>query len=187
MAGFGDPITQTAFSIHENRGGSSPLCLVRGSRGRLRYRQVGKLRSTWFEESQRQKGYQNSQTGGSGMLKRRGKSLTTPICLQSWQPLNQSGGKSSTVILSPMRGTEKKGASFLRTHTRAIARLVRSGHVRVIVTTNFDRLMENALREEGIEPTVVFVCGHGSKGQSRLPTVDATSSKFTETIRTREF
>lgn len=36
-----------------------------------------------------------------------------------------------------------------------MARLVRSGHVRVIVTTNFDRLIENALREEGVEPTVV--------------------------------
>jgi SIR2-like domain len=37
----------------------------------------------------------------------------------------------------------------------AIADLVVSGHVRVIVTTNFDRLMENALRERGVEPTVV--------------------------------
>jgi hypothetical protein len=31
----------------------------------------------------------------------------------------------------------------------AIAQLVRAGYVRVIVTTNFDRLMENALRERG--------------------------------------
>lgn len=37
----------------------------------------------------------------------------------------------------------------------AIAELVRAGFVRVIVTTNFDRLMENALREHGVEPTVV--------------------------------
>jgi hypothetical protein len=38
---------------------------------------------------------------------------------------------------------------------RAIAKLVRDGFIRVIVTTNFDRLLENALRDEGIEPTVV--------------------------------
>lgn len=38
---------------------------------------------------------------------------------------------------------------------RAIAAMVKSGHIRVIVTTNFDRLMENALRDLGIEPTVV--------------------------------
>jgi len=37
----------------------------------------------------------------------------------------------------------------------AIASLVQSGHVRVIVTTNFDRLLENSLRERGVEPTVV--------------------------------
>lgn len=37
----------------------------------------------------------------------------------------------------------------------AIADLVKDGFVRVIVTTNFDRLLENALRERGVEPTVV--------------------------------
>ena len=38
---------------------------------------------------------------------------------------------------------------------RAIARLVQGGYVRVIVTTNFDRLIENALTEQGVEPTIV--------------------------------
>lgn len=37
----------------------------------------------------------------------------------------------------------------------AIAALVAAGFIRVIITTNFDRLMENALREAGVEPTVV--------------------------------
>jgi len=37
----------------------------------------------------------------------------------------------------------------------AIARLVVDGHVRVIVTPNFDRLLETALREAGIEPTII--------------------------------
>lgn len=38
---------------------------------------------------------------------------------------------------------------------RAIATLVRSGHVRVIVTTNFDRLIETALDEAGVAPLVI--------------------------------
>ncbi|MCX4399485.1 SIR2 family protein (plasmid) [Streptomyces sp. NBC_00053] len=38
---------------------------------------------------------------------------------------------------------------------QAIARLVAAGHVRIVLTTNFDRLMETALRQVGIEPTVV--------------------------------
>lgn len=37
----------------------------------------------------------------------------------------------------------------------AIARLVKDGVIRVIITTNFDRLIENALREIGVEPTVI--------------------------------
>lgn len=39
-------------------------------------------------------------------------------------------------------------------HT-AIADLVKGGFVKVIVTTNFDRLVENALREAGLDPVVL--------------------------------
>jgi NAD-dependent SIR2 family protein deacetylase len=38
---------------------------------------------------------------------------------------------------------------------QAIARLADAGLVRIVLTTNFDRLAETALREAGIEPTVV--------------------------------
>lgn len=38
---------------------------------------------------------------------------------------------------------------------RAIAQLVKRGSIRVILTTNFDRLMERALQEAGISPQVV--------------------------------
>lgn len=38
---------------------------------------------------------------------------------------------------------------------RAIAELVKRGYVKVIVTTNFDRLMEQALDEAGVSPQVI--------------------------------
>jgi len=38
---------------------------------------------------------------------------------------------------------------------KAIARLVKSGHVRVIITTNFDRLLEAALDGVGVQPVVI--------------------------------
>lgn len=38
---------------------------------------------------------------------------------------------------------------------KAIAQLVARGFIRVIVTTNFDRLVENAIRDEGLEPVVI--------------------------------
>lgn len=38
---------------------------------------------------------------------------------------------------------------------RAIAKLVSGGYVRVILTTNFDRLIERAIEDEGITPAVI--------------------------------
>lgn len=38
---------------------------------------------------------------------------------------------------------------------RALARLAARGFIRVILTTNFDRLTETALRDAGVEPTVI--------------------------------
>ena len=38
---------------------------------------------------------------------------------------------------------------------RAIAKLVADGYVRIIVTTNFDQLIETALRDAGVTPTVL--------------------------------
>ena len=53
---------------------------------------------------------------------------------------------------------------------RAIAQLVREGFVRVIVTTNFDRLLEKALEGEGVEAEVITSPGQ-IKGALPLPHV----------------
>lgn len=58
-------------------------------------------------------------------------------------------------FLTPTEDQLEQGLKLPTTAHRAIADLVKSGHVRVIITTNFDRLMENALRDVGLEPTVV--------------------------------
>jgi hypothetical protein len=39
---------------------------------------------------------------------------------------------------------------------RAIARMVRNDNVRMILTTNFDRLLEQALQDEGVQPDVIL-------------------------------
>lgn len=41
-----------------------------------------------------------------------------------------------------------------------IARLVQGGYIKVIVTTNFDRLIENSIKDLGIEPVVISNPGH---------------------------
>ena len=38
---------------------------------------------------------------------------------------------------------------------KSIANLVKNGYIKVIITTNFDKLMERALLEVGVTPTVI--------------------------------
>lgn len=52
-------------------------------------------------------------------------------------------------------GPNGEGAIAPNPAHRCIARLVKLGVVRVLVTTNFDHLLEEALRGEGLQPTVV--------------------------------
>ena len=55
----------------------------------------------------------------------------------------------------PSEQEREEGKKLPTPAHKAIARLVRSGHVRVLVTTNFDRLLEAALEAEGIAPVVI--------------------------------
>ncbi|MCG2631790.1 SIR2 family protein [Bradyrhizobium sp. WYCCWR 13023] len=57
--------------------------------------------------------------------------------------------------IEPMPEELESGKKVPTKAHRAIAKLVQAGHIRVILTTNFDRLIENALREIGVEPTVI--------------------------------
>jgi hypothetical protein len=51
---------------------------------------------------------------------------------------------------------EREQGLKLPTHAhRAIARLVAKGYLRIIITTNFDRLNESALEAEGVNPAVL--------------------------------
>lgn len=83
---------------------------------------------------------------------------------------------------------------------RAIARLVARGTVRVLVTTNFDRLLEQALVAAGIEPTVIsgddslkgaiplvhsrctVLKVHGDYLDTRIRNIDAELSSYTPVI-----
>ena len=58
---------------------------------------------------------------------------------------------------------------------RAIAKLVAQGFIKVIITTNFDRLMENALQAAGVEPTVLSSPDHV---QGMLPLIHTQCCVF---------
>ena len=55
----------------------------------------------------------------------------------------------------PNEQEQEDGLKWPTSSHRAIAQLAAGGFVKVIVTTNFDRLMETALNEVGVVPTVL--------------------------------
>ena len=55
----------------------------------------------------------------------------------------------------PNEDERERGAKLPTKAHKAIAQLVANGSIRVIITTNFDRLLEQALEEAGIVPTVI--------------------------------
>lgn len=69
--------------------------------------------------------------------------------------------------------TEQQKEEGLKIPTKAhlaIARLVSYGYLKVIVTTNFDRLLEQAIEGQGVSPTVVST-SHQIAGMMPLPHV----------------
>lgn len=59
--------------------------------------------------------------------------------------------------------TETENSESIKKPTiahKAIASLINKGYIKVVITTNFDRLMENALREIGIEASVISNPNH---------------------------
>jgi hypothetical protein len=60
----------------------------------------------------------------------------------------------------PNEDEREQGLKMPTPAHRAIADLVSRGYVRVILTTNFDRLLEKALDEIGVNPTVISSADH---------------------------
>lgn len=72
--------------------------------------------------------------------------------------LAKTQSERQQLIRGYLEPTEEERAEGLKIPTpahKAIARLVAQGYIRVVITTNFDRLMEKALEAEGVEPTVI--------------------------------
>ncbi|WP_419900262.1 SIR2 family protein [Roseomonas sp. USHLN139] len=55
----------------------------------------------------------------------------------------------------PTGDEREQGLKLPTSAHRAIARLAAKGYIKVILTTNFDRLMEIALRDAGVEPVII--------------------------------
>lgn len=154
MAGFGDPITQVAFSIHENKG---VFALLLGS-GVSRAAEIPtgwEITLDLVRRVAEAEGGQNTSDWGKWYVETEGKQPDYSDLLGKLATTQSERRQILHSYIEPDESDREEGRKLPTNAHKAIARLVRGGHIRVILTTNFDRLMENALREEGIEPTVV--------------------------------
>ncbi len=148
-----DPLDQLAFAIHGNPGAYALLVGSGVSRaagmptgheialdlvrklGTMKGDDCGDDPETWYrEQGFGEPTYSSVVTNlGTGPVERQG------ILRPYFEPSDSDGDGSKAPT---------------QAH-RAIARLCKSGHVRIIITTNFDRLLESALEAVGVHPTVV--------------------------------
>lgn len=149
-----DPLTQLAFSLYENKG---VFAVLLGS-GLSRSAQIPTGWEITVDLVRRVGLAQGVEEQTDWAAWYREKTKEEPNYSALLEELATSPDERRSILHryiepSPEERDESKKTPTAAHH--AIAKLVRSGYIRVIITTNFDRLMENALREQGIEPTVV--------------------------------
>lgn len=149
-----DPITQLAFSVYENKGVFAALL---GS-GLSRSAEIPTGWEITLDLVRRVATAQGVPEQSDWAKWYREKTDQEPNYSVLLEEIASSPDERRAILHRYIEPDEQDRAEDRKTPTKAhhaIAHLVRAGYVRVIVTTNFDRLMENALREQGIEPTVV--------------------------------
>lgn len=149
-----DPLTQLAFSVYENKGVFAVLIGSGLSR-------AAKIPTGWeitldlIRRLALAQGVEERPDWAAWYRERTGQEPDYSALLGE---LASSPEERRSILHSYIEPTEEdreEGRKIPTAAHHAIADLVRGGYVRVILTTNFDRLMENALRERGIEPTIV--------------------------------
>ena len=149
-----DPATKLAFSVHENRG---VFALLLGS-GLSR---AAEIMTGWeitidlVRRVAMAKGVEEQDDWVKWYRKAEGKDPDYSEILAQVASTSAERRAILHPYIEPCEQDREESRKIPTSGYGAIARLVQQGYVRVIVTTNFDRLMETALREIGIEPTVI--------------------------------
>lgn len=149
-----DPLTQLAFSVYENKG---VFAVLLGS-GLSRTAEIPTGWEITLDLIRRvalARGVKDQADWAAWYRERTGQEPSYSVLLEE---LASSPEERRSILHSYIEPTEEdreEGRKVPTAAHKAIAALVRGGKIRVIITTNFDRLMESALRELGVEPTVV--------------------------------
>ena len=150
-----DPLTRLAFSIYENRGVYALLVGSGVSRAAQiptgweitlnLVRRIAESRGEKFHDDELAPWYRK-ETGEN------------PNYSKLVGELGSSREERRSILQSyiePNKEDLDEGRKISTAAHHAIADLVVGGYIRVVITTNFDQLLEGALRARGVAPTVV--------------------------------
>jgi hypothetical protein len=149
-----DPTTQLAFSVYENKGVYAVL-LGSGVSRSAGIPTGWEITMELVKRSGIAAGAGEQENWHSWYVGQTGQQPNYSTLLESLAVTQTERRAIIQGFLEPSDQELEDGLKLPTPAHRAIAAMVKAGHVRVIVTTNFDRLMENALRDIGVEPTVV--------------------------------
>lgn len=150
----GDPLTQLAFSVYENKG---VFALLLGSG----ISHAAEIPTGWeitldlVRRIALAKGVEDQSNWAEWYRDKEGEEPNYSALLEELAALPEERRSILHSYIEPTEKDREEGRKVPTIAHHAIADLVQAGYVKVIVTTNFDRLLENALREKGVEPTVV--------------------------------
>ncbi len=154
MIAFGkDPLTQLAFSVYENPG---VFAVLLGSG----LSQSAEIPTGWeisldlIRRVALAQGVGDQSDWATWYREETGQEPSYSNLLKELAPSPDERRSILHSYIEPTDQDREEGKKVPTPAHRAVAEMVRAGFVRVIVTTNFDRLMENALHERGVEPTV---------------------------------
>lgn len=154
-----DAITSLAFSVHAAKGVYAVLLGSGVSR-------AAKIPTGWeitLELARKVAALEGEDCGTDPAGWYRTKFNSDPDYAQLLDGVAKTPAERQQLLRSywePSDGEREEGAKQPTTAHRAIAELVKRGYVRVILTTNFDRLMELALQDAGVQPTVLSSPDH---------------------------
>ena len=149
-----DHLTRLSFSIYENRG---VYAFLLGS-GLSRAAQIPTGWEITLDLIRRVAMAQGEKEQVDWLAWYRNKAGKEPDYSELVAELGSSPEERRAILhsyIEPTAEDREHGRKIPTAAHFAIADLVKSGYVRVIISTNFDRLTESALRERGIEPTAV--------------------------------
>lgn len=149
-----DPLTQLAFSLYEGKGVFAVLLGSGASR-------AADIPTGWeitldlIRRVALAQGVEEQADWASWYRETTGEEPNYSALLEELASSPEERRSILHSYIEPDEEDRQEGRKVPTAAHHAIAELVRGGYIRVIVTTNFDRLMENALRERGVEPTIV--------------------------------